>query len=98
MVKPCCFNSKLAYSGLKDIYLQIPWESVPVTAFFRCPKCGGTEIEVVPASWQCLICSQVYPVDQGIPILHCDWSAHKQKIDRAQAANRGWYEEVQPPE
>ncbi|MEJ2673500.1 MAG: class I SAM-dependent methyltransferase [Deltaproteobacteria bacterium] len=78
--------------------MQNPWESVPVAAFFRCPGCGGAEIEVLPASWQCLGCGHIYPVEQEIPILHCAWPAHQQKIARAQAANPGWYEELQPAE
>lgn len=66
--------------------------------FFRCLKCSGLDLACDTSPWICRQCGAQYAVEQGIPILVCDWRRHEEELARARAVKPEWYLQEQPPE
>ena len=66
--------------------------------FFKCLVCGGVNVKLLEKNWVCAQCGKEYPVEQGIPVIVRDWSAHQNELDQARSVKPDWYVAEQPTE
>lgn len=69
-------------------------------ARLRCPACrqGGLGRDPDGGRLVCTDCGKAHGIEEGVAVLVADPTHHLAELERARAANPGWYQEVQPPE